>query len=86
MNNSNESMSVQDALETMYYQGLGYLKGIGVERDTDKAVNHITAVATAGLPIAMERLYFMYSYGDGVTANRNIAKYWQDKYNETIKE
>ena len=74
------------AVETMYYQGLGYLKGIGVERDTDKAVRYITAAATAGLPEAMERLSDMYAFGDGVTPNRETSKMWLDEYNETKTE
>ena len=86
MSKSNESMSIQDALETMYYQGLGYLKGIGVERDTDKAVRYITASAIAGLPEAMERLSDMYASGDGVTPDKEMSKLWKNKYNETKTE
>ena len=86
MSKSNEFISVKDALEILYYQGLGYLKGIGVERDTDEAVRYISAAATAGLPEAMERLSNMYAFGDGVTPNREISKMWLDKYNETKTE
>ena len=69
------------AAKTLYYQGLGWLTGENCERDPQKGVQMITAVAMSGeAPEALLRLAQMYETGDGVTRDWQQAVGWYDKY------
>ncbi len=72
--------------KTMYYTGLGYLRGLGgVERNLEIAVPLIEEAARGGFPKAAERLASMYEYGDGVKIDYDKAAEWRKKADELSK-
>ncbi len=68
-----------DDPEHNFLIGLAYLEGIDVEVDTERGIKLITMAAEAGLPEAMEKLYFMYDGGDRVKLDYHEALKWADR-------
>ena len=56
--------------------GLAYLEGIDVEVDIDRGVALVTRAADRGYPKAMEKLYNMYTNGEGVKVDYREALKW----------
>ena len=59
--------------------GLAYLDGIDVEVDRERAISLIGSAADAGLPEAMEKLYYIYKNGTGVKLDYYRATEWAQK-------
>ncbi len=59
--------------------GVMYVNGIGVRKDSAKAVEWWTKAAIQGLAEAQRNLGVMYSDGDGVTKNHSKAAEWYQK-------
>ena len=62
--------------EHNFLMGLAYLEGIDVEVDIERGIALVTAAAEAGLPEAMEKLYYMFDSGDCVVVDYQRALYW----------
>ena len=60
-----------------YLIGLAYLNGIDVEVNREKAIELITGAADSGLIEAMDKLFDMYSIGEGVECNYTEAAKWK---------
>lgn len=65
--------------EHWYHIGLAYLTGTDVEVNHDLAVKLITAAADAGLEEAMEKLVYMYHFGQSVAPDETKALLWTQK-------
>lgn len=63
----------------IFFIGLAYLAGIDMEIDYERAVTLITSAAKANLSEAIEKLTVMYSNGEGVGKNYEVALKWQKK-------
>ncbi len=70
-----------DDREHNFFIGLAYLGGIDVEVDHERARLLITMAAQADppLPEALEKLVYMYRYGEGVGRDYEQAIEWQKK-------
>ena len=65
--------------------GLAYLNGIDVEVNMEFGLSLITSAAECSLPEAMEKLYYMYRDGNGVSFNYWEALKWIERLVECIK-
>ena len=63
--------------ERQFLLGLAYLGGIGLEKNPEYALQHISTAGEAYLPEAIERLVTMYYYGEAVERNISMAINWQ---------
>ena len=70
---------IDNSAEHSFLIGLGYLGGIDVEVDRERAVTLIEDAANCGLAEAMEKLVSMYRTGEGVERNYEEAIKWQGK-------
>lgn len=68
-----EKMAKQGDLDAQYDLGHCYENGIGVAKDTKKAVYWYTKAADKGLANAQDRLGYCYNYGRGVAKDLNKA-------------
>ncbi|MBQ2675098.1 MAG: TIR domain-containing protein [Prevotella sp.] len=68
--------SVQDP-EHNYFIGLAYLRGIDVERNTERGLGLIQAAAQCGVVEAIRTLVDIYENGDGVRRDNQKAIQWQ---------
>ncbi len=68
-----------------FFIGLAYLNGIDVEVDHKRAVEMITMAAEAKVPMAVEKLVFMYQNGEAVERDYNKATEWQEKLVEKYR-
>jgi len=59
--------------------GMLYEKGIGVEKNVDKAVEYYEKAAKQGFAGAQARLGVMYRLGDGVAKDPKLAEKWLKK-------
>ena len=59
--------------------GLAYLNGIDVEVDAERAVRLIASAAEQGVPEAMEKLLYIFYYGEGVPSDYRKALVWAEK-------
>ena len=73
------SRSGESSAEKDYLIGVAFLNGIGVERDSEKAVSLMLASAQRGLPEAVNKLAEMYWTGDGVALNYEQSILWRKK-------
>jgi len=62
-----------------YYIGLAYLSGIDVEINYSTALSMITFAAENNLVAAIEKLVYMYRFGNGVEINRDMSLQWHKK-------
>lgn len=62
-----------------YYIGLAYLSGIDVEINYSTALSMITFAAENNLVDAIEKLVYMYRFGNGVEINRDMSIQWHKK-------
>jgi len=62
-----------------YLMGLAFFNGIGVERNSEKAVSLIIASAKENMPKAINKLADMYWMGDGVAVNYENSVLWRKK-------
>lgn len=81
--------AIQKAFETlesnmyqMYLMGIGYVRGLNVEKNIELGLNNIELAANFGCLEAVEELINMYTYGIGVNIDKNMSKYWQSKVGE----
>ncbi|WP_434353459.1 tetratricopeptide repeat protein [Psychrobacter sp. HD31] len=65
--------------QAQFYLAKRLQKGIGVERNTSKAVKWYTKAAEQGVTPAQLNLGMMYAIGDGVKVNEAKARYWLEK-------
>lgn len=63
--------------EHNYYIGLAYLKGIDVERNSERGLELIITAAQSGVYEAIRTLVDVYESGDGVKKNPSQAIKWQ---------
>lgn len=71
--------------EKDYLIGLAFFNGIGVERNSEKAVSLIIASAQEGLPESIDKLAEMYWTGDGIARNYEISILWRKKLVEILE-
>ncbi len=74
----------QDYLLAQYYLGDMYFKGERVNKDPQKASQLWTRAAEQGLATAQYNLILMYTKGEGVEKDLNMARYWYQKYKESL--
>ena len=65
----------------MFLTALGYLEGIGVEKDVYSAFYWMKQAAQKNITAAMYQLSLMYENGLGVVTDSFEAKSWLEKYN-----
>ena len=71
--------------EKDYLIGLAFFNGIGVERNSEKAVSLIIASAQKNLPEAINKLAEMYWTGDGIATNYENSVLWRKKLVEIFE-
>ena len=60
----------------MFYLGVMFLNGMGVEADVAKAIEYFTIAAKAGYDSAQLLLGLAYLEGEGVEKNLETAEMW----------
>ena len=75
----------QGYILAQYYLGdIYFTGGEGIKKDFQKALSLWTEAAEQGLSIAQFRLIGMYSKGEGVEKNLGKARFWYEKFRETL--
>ena len=74
-----------DDAEHNFLIGLAYLDGIDVETDVTRGIELITMAAEAGLPEAMEKLYFLYDAGHLVKLDYLVAQKWAERLTDCYR-
>lgn len=69
-----------------FFIGLGYLSGIDVEVDYDRAAELITGAAEKGCVAAVRKLISMYGNGEGVALNRDKEITWTKRLIDLYKD
>lgn len=69
-----EKVAGSEDLSGIYYLGMLYLKGIGVERDVKQATKYFLLAANAGLPKAIYQIAKMLHAGAELKKNMNMLK------------
>ena len=70
---------IDTAHHAQYLTGDMYLKGLGGEIDYDKALKLFHQSATGGHTYSEINIWFMYTYGVGVTKDYSLAVKWLKK-------
>ena len=71
--------------EKTYYIGLAYLTGYQVENNKEQGVAYIKTAAQQGFGPAMEKMSQIYTLGDGVFADPELAVLWYRKYTDYLE-
>lgn len=78
------------SVEKNYLIGLAFFNGIGVEKDSEKAVSLIMAAAQKNFPAAISKLADMYWKGDGLAVNYENSILWRKRlvafYSSRLKD
>ena len=66
-------------LEAIYYLGLCYLNGRGVEKDAEVAVSYFAQAAECWVREAQYELGNCYQHGFGIAQDKQLAREWYGK-------
>ena len=80
---SQPAHSVQDDAETLYEQGIKYLQGNGIKKDTKQALEHFSKSHVLGYPNATYMLAYCYYQGLGTFENKELALQFFHKAEKT---